>query len=65
MLPHLRGEAEKFCVNHYVANIQKHLEQALEVARKQNKDEALQQRHYFDHLTGTVILRPCDSVPAN
>ena len=37
--PTLRGEAEKFHVNHYVADIQKHLEQALEVARKHNKDE--------------------------
>ena len=39
--PTLRGETEKFCVNHYVANIQKHLEQALEIAWKHNKDEAL------------------------
>ena len=30
--PTLRGESENFCVNHYVADIQKHLEQALEVA---------------------------------
>ena len=30
--PTLRGETEKFCVNHYVADIQKCLEQALEVA---------------------------------
>ena len=39
--PTLRGEAENFCVNCYVADIQKHLEQALEVTRKHNKDEAL------------------------
>ena len=39
--PTLRGELEKFCVNHYVANVQKHLEQALEVTHKHNKDEAL------------------------
>ena len=39
--PTLREEAEKFCVNRYVADIQKCLEQALEVARKHNKDEAL------------------------
>ena len=39
--PTLRGEAEKFHVNCYVADIQKYLEQALEVARKHNKDEAL------------------------
>ena len=39
--PTLRGETEKFCVNHYVADIQKHLEQALEVAQKHNKYEAL------------------------
>ena len=39
--PTLREEAEKFRVNRYVADIQKCLEQALEVARKHNKDEAL------------------------
>ena len=39
--PTLRGETEKFHVNHYVADIQKCLEQALEIAQKQNKDEAL------------------------
>ena len=39
--PTLRGEAEKFHVNCYVAYIQKCLKQALEVARKHNKDEAL------------------------
>ena len=39
--PTLRGEAEKFCVNHYITDIQKCLEQALKVARKHNKDEAL------------------------
>ena len=32
------------------------LEQALEISPKHNKDEALQQKHYFDHLTGTVVL---------
>ena len=32
---------ERFRVNHYVADIQKHLEQALEVAQKHNKDGAL------------------------
>ena len=45
-----------FCVNHYVTDIQKHLEQALEVVQKHNKDEALQQKHYFDQMTSTVIL---------
>ena len=35
--PTLRGETERFHVNHYVADIKKHLEQALEVAQKQNK----------------------------
>ena len=35
--PTLRGETEKFCVNHYVADIQKHLEQALEIAWKITK----------------------------
>ena len=39
--PTLRGEMERFCVNCYVADIQKCLEQALEVAQKHNKDEAL------------------------
>ena len=39
--PTLRGETEKFRVNHYITDIQKCLEQALEVARKHNKDEAL------------------------
>ena len=39
--PTLRGEMEKFHVNHYVADIQKHLEQPLEVAQKHNKYEAL------------------------
>ena len=39
--PTLRGETEKFCVNHYITDFQKCLEQALEVARKHNKDEAL------------------------
>ena len=32
--PRLRGEPEKFRINHYIANVQKHLEQALEVTRK-------------------------------
>ena len=54
--PTLRGETEKFCVNHYGADIQKHLEQALEVAQKHNKNEALQQKHYFDHLASTIVL---------
>ena len=35
--PTLRGETEKFCINHYVADIQKCLEQALEIAWKQQK----------------------------
>ena len=39
--PTLRGETERFHVNCYVADIQKHLEQPLEVAQKHNKDEAL------------------------
>ena len=39
--PTLREETEKFCVNHYVADNQKHLEQALETAQKHNKDKAL------------------------
>ena len=39
--PTLRGESEKFCVNRYVADIQKCLEQALEVAQQHNKHEAL------------------------
>ena len=37
----LRGESEKFHVNCYVADIQKHLEQALEVAQQHNKHETL------------------------
>ena len=60
--PTLRGETEKFCVNHYVADIQQHLKQALEIAQKHNKNEALWQKHYFDHLTGTVVLWPGDIV---
>ena len=40
-LPTLRGETEKFHINCYVADIQKCLEQALEIAQKHNKDEAL------------------------
>ena len=39
--PTLMGEMERFHVNRYVADIQKCLEQALEVAQKHNKDEAL------------------------
>ena len=39
--PTLRRETEKFCVNCYIADIQKCLEKALEVARKHNKDKAL------------------------
>ena len=39
--PTLRGETEKFHVNCYITDIQKCLEQVLEVARKHNKDEAL------------------------
>ena len=39
--PTLSGETEKFHVNHYVANIQKCLEQAFEVAWKHNKNEVL------------------------
>ena len=39
--PTLRGESEKFHVNHCVADIQKHLKQALEVAQQHNKNEAL------------------------
>ena len=39
--PTLRGETETFCVNCYVADIQKYLEQALEIAQKHNKNEAL------------------------
>ena len=35
--PTLSGETEKICVNHYVADIQKHLEQALEIAQKVQK----------------------------
>ena len=54
--PTLRGGTEKFHVNHYVADIQKCLEQALEVAQKHNKNEALGQKYYCDHLTSTVIL---------
>ena len=38
--PTMREESEKFCINCYVADIQKHLEQALEVVCKHNKDEA-------------------------
>ena len=34
----------------------------MEIAWKHNKDEALQQKHYFDHLTGTVVLQPGDIV---
>ena len=49
---------EKFHVNCYVADIQKHLDHTLDITRKHNKDEALQQKHYFHHLTSTVILRP-------
>ena len=60
--PTLRGETEKFHVNSYVPDIWKHLEQALEIAQKHNKNEALQQKHYFDHLTGIVVLRPGDIV---
>ena len=39
--PTLREETEKFHVNHYVADIQKCLEQALEIAQKHNKNETL------------------------
>ena len=60
--PTLRGETEKLHVNRYVADIQKCLEQALEVAQKHNKDKALWQKHYFDHLTGRVVLWPGDIV---
>ena len=39
--PTSMGETEKFPVNHFVADIQKCLEQALEIAWKHNKNEAL------------------------
>ena len=39
--PTLREETEKFCINHYVADIQKCVEQTLEVAQKHNKNDAL------------------------
>ena len=46
--PSMRGESGKFCINYYTADIQKCLEQALEVAHEHNKDSFVGQRKIKD-----------------
>ena len=50
------------CVNDFVVMLQQHLSEALNEARRQNVLEAHQQKQYYDHCSGTVVLKPGDIV---
>ena len=42
--------------------LQQHLSQALDEAHRQNVLEAHRQKRYYDHHSGTVVLKPGDVV---
>ena len=49
-------------VDSYVAMLQQHLAKALDEASHQNIFEAHWQKRYYDHHSGTVMLKPRDIV---
>ena len=49
-------------VDNFVATLQQHLSEALNEARRQNVLKAHQQKQYYDHGSGTVMLKPGDVV---
>ena len=50
------------CVDNFVAMLQQHLSEALNEACRQNVLEAHRQKRYYDHCSGTVVLKPGDVV---
>ena len=45
-----------------VADLQKRLKEAFEMARHLTSEKAVKQQHYYDHKAGAVALQPGDIV---
>lgn len=60
--PILRDPVSKNWVHDYVAEVSECLKMALDEARSHQKVEAKRQKHYYDHATGSAILKAGDIV---